>query len=184
MRDAVALEEAGAFALVMEMVPAHLAKRITAELHIPTIGIGAGPDCDAQVLVWQDMAGLRGGKMSRFVKQYATAEKLARGNRYAATPVGRLPDGRSQLHLIELSERRYAPGATFGQVEGVARIGQHGWRGRCHGAHVARAAGADRMGGAQPRLRHVHAPLHTYSRGAAAARHAGGGTVAPDRPSR
>ncbi len=71
MRDAVALEEAGAFALVMEMVPAHLAKRITSELHIPTIGIGAGPDCDAQVLVWQDMAGLRGGKMSRFVKQYA-----------------------------------------------------------------------------------------------------------------
>ena len=71
MADALALEEAGAFALVMEMVPAELAKRITAELRIPTIGIGAGPDCDAQVLVWQDMAGLRGGKLSKFVKRYA-----------------------------------------------------------------------------------------------------------------
>ena len=48
-----------------------MAAQITEVLHIPTIGIGAGPDCDAQVLVWQDMAGLRGGKMGRFVKQYA-----------------------------------------------------------------------------------------------------------------
>ena len=46
-------------------------KRITAELRVPTVGIGAGPDCDAQVLVWQDMAGLRGGRMPKFVKQYA-----------------------------------------------------------------------------------------------------------------
>jgi 3-methyl-2-oxobutanoate hydroxymethyltransferase len=53
------------------MVPADVAKRITAELRIPTVGIGAGPDCDAQVLVWQDMAGLRGGRMPKFVKQYA-----------------------------------------------------------------------------------------------------------------
>jgi 3-methyl-2-oxobutanoate hydroxymethyltransferase len=71
VHDALALESAGAFALVMEMVPAEVAKRVTAELRIPTIGIGAGPDCDAQVLVWQDMAGLRGGKLSRFVKRYA-----------------------------------------------------------------------------------------------------------------
>ena len=53
------------------MVPGELAKRITHELAVPTVGIGAGPDCDAQVLVWQDMAGLRTGPMPRFVKQYA-----------------------------------------------------------------------------------------------------------------
>jgi 3-methyl-2-oxobutanoate hydroxymethyltransferase len=71
LADAVAVAEAGAFAVVLEMVPGELAKRITHELSIPTIGIGAGPDCDAQVLVWQDMAGLRTGPMPRFIKQYA-----------------------------------------------------------------------------------------------------------------
>jgi 3-methyl-2-oxobutanoate hydroxymethyltransferase len=69
--EALALQEAGAFAIVLEMVPAEVSKRITAELRIPTVGIGAGPDCDAQVLVWQDMAGLRGGPVPRFVKKYA-----------------------------------------------------------------------------------------------------------------
>lgn len=69
--DALALQEAGAFAVVMEMVPGQLAKRVTHELRIPTIGIGAGADCDAQVLVWQDMAGLRSGNSPRFVKRYA-----------------------------------------------------------------------------------------------------------------
>ncbi|EIE97739.1 3-methyl-2-oxobutanoate hydroxymethyltransferase [Saccharomonospora glauca] len=69
--DALALQDAGAFAVVMEMVPAEVAKQITHELRIPTVGIGAGPDCDAQVLVWQDMAGLRTGRVPRFVKQYA-----------------------------------------------------------------------------------------------------------------
>jgi 3-methyl-2-oxobutanoate hydroxymethyltransferase len=69
--DAVALEQAGCFAIVMEMVPAPLAARVTEVLSIPTIGIGAGPHCDAQVLVWSDMAGLRGGRAPRFVKKYA-----------------------------------------------------------------------------------------------------------------
>ena len=69
--DAVAVAEAGAFAVVLEMVPAEVAKRVTHELTIPTIGIGAGPDTDAQVLVWQDMAGLREGHTPRFVKRYA-----------------------------------------------------------------------------------------------------------------
>jgi 3-methyl-2-oxobutanoate hydroxymethyltransferase len=53
------------------MVPGDLAARLTEELPIPTVGIGAGPSCDAQVLVWQDMAGLRGGRAPRFVKRYA-----------------------------------------------------------------------------------------------------------------
>jgi 3-methyl-2-oxobutanoate hydroxymethyltransferase len=71
VEDALALEKAGAFAVVMEMVTAPVATRVTEVLHIPTIGIGAGPGCDAQVLVWQDMAGLRGGRSPRFVKRYA-----------------------------------------------------------------------------------------------------------------
>ncbi|HEX6500642.1 MAG TPA: 3-methyl-2-oxobutanoate hydroxymethyltransferase [Micromonosporaceae bacterium] len=69
--DARAVAEAGAFAVVLEMVPGEVAKRITHELPVPTIGIGAGPDTDAQVLVWQDMTGLRTGKAPRFVKRYA-----------------------------------------------------------------------------------------------------------------
>ncbi|CAL9404518.1 MULTISPECIES: 3-methyl-2-oxobutanoate hydroxymethyltransferase [Streptomyces] len=71
LRDAKAAQDAGAFALVMEMVPAELAAEVTRSLSIPTIGIGAGPDCDAQVLVWTDMAGMTSGRMPRFVKQYA-----------------------------------------------------------------------------------------------------------------
>jgi 3-methyl-2-oxobutanoate hydroxymethyltransferase len=71
LADAQAVAEAGAFAVVLEMVPVDVAKRVTAEVGIPTVGIGAGADCDAQVLVWQDMLGLRTGRMPRFVKQYA-----------------------------------------------------------------------------------------------------------------
>jgi 3-methyl-2-oxobutanoate hydroxymethyltransferase len=69
--DAHAVAEAGAFSVVLEMVPGEVAKRITHELAIPTIGIGAGPATDAQVLVWQDFAGLRTGRMPRLVKRYA-----------------------------------------------------------------------------------------------------------------
>ena len=74
--DAEALQDAGAFAVVMEMVPGDVAAEITKRLRIPTIGIGAGPDCDAQVLVWQDMMGLRSGRMPRFVKQYADLRQV------------------------------------------------------------------------------------------------------------
>jgi 3-methyl-2-oxobutanoate hydroxymethyltransferase len=69
--DAHAVQEAGAFAVVMEMVPAEIAGQVTKELSVPTIGIGAGVDCDAQVLVWPDMAGLTSGRVPKFVKKYA-----------------------------------------------------------------------------------------------------------------
>jgi len=71
LADALALQDAGAFAVVLEMVPTEVAERLTADLTIPTVGIGAGPHCDAQVLVWQDMAGLRPDPAPRFVKRYA-----------------------------------------------------------------------------------------------------------------
>jgi 3-methyl-2-oxobutanoate hydroxymethyltransferase len=71
IEDALALQEAGAFAVVLEVVPSDLAERITKELTIPTVGIGAGPGCDAQVLVWTDMAGLTPGPGPKFLKKYA-----------------------------------------------------------------------------------------------------------------
>ncbi|WP_447646372.1 3-methyl-2-oxobutanoate hydroxymethyltransferase [Nocardioides zeae] len=82
LRDAHAVAEAGAFAVVMEMVPGDVAAQVTKELAIPTVGIGAGPECDAQVLVWQDAFGLRTGRMPRFVKQFADVRSvLAEGAR-------------------------------------------------------------------------------------------------------
>ncbi|HZC39792.1 MAG TPA: 3-methyl-2-oxobutanoate hydroxymethyltransferase [Streptosporangiaceae bacterium] len=70
LHDAKSLQAAGAFSIVLECVPAALAARVTETVSIPTIGIGAGPDCDAQVLVWQDMAGLT-PRTAKFVKRYA-----------------------------------------------------------------------------------------------------------------
>ena len=69
--DAVALADAGAFSILMEMVPADTAAAVDAAVSVPTVGIGAGNATTGQVLVWQDMAGLRGGRMAKFVKQYA-----------------------------------------------------------------------------------------------------------------
>jgi 3-methyl-2-oxobutanoate hydroxymethyltransferase len=74
LADARAVEDAGAFAVVLEMVPHTLASEITAALRIPTIGIGAGPGCDGQVLVWHDLLGMDSRFTPRFVKRYAELE--------------------------------------------------------------------------------------------------------------
>ena len=71
LADAQAVEAAGAFAVVLEMIPAEVAARITAALTIPTISVGAGPHADGQLLVWTDFAGLSTGRVPKFVKQYA-----------------------------------------------------------------------------------------------------------------
>jgi 3-methyl-2-oxobutanoate hydroxymethyltransferase len=76
LADARALERAGAFALVLESVPAELGRRVSEALRIPAVGIGAGPYCDAQILVWQDMAGLTTGRLPRFVKRYANLNEV------------------------------------------------------------------------------------------------------------
>ncbi len=67
--DARAVQDAGAFAVLLECVPVMIAKKITETLEVPTIGIGAGPHCDGQVLVWQDMLGLA-GRAPKFVRQF------------------------------------------------------------------------------------------------------------------
>lgn len=80
--DARAVQEAGAFAVVLEMVPAALAAEVTAALTIPTVGIGAGVECDAQVLVWQDMVGMTPGRLPRFVRRFGEiGEALRRAAR-------------------------------------------------------------------------------------------------------
>ena len=76
--DAHALEDAGCMSLVLEAIPAPVAARITAELRVPTIGIGAGPDCDGQVLVYHDLLGLTEGHLPRFVKRYASLSREIR----------------------------------------------------------------------------------------------------------
>jgi 3-methyl-2-oxobutanoate hydroxymethyltransferase len=85
----------------MEMVPSEVAEQVTAKLTIPTIGIGAGPHCDAQVLVWQDMAGLRTGRIAKFVKQYADVHGvlLDAAQRYAAdVAAGSFPAEEHSFH--------------------------------------------------------------------------------------
>lgn len=99
--EARLVAEAGAFAIVLECVPADIAARITAELPIPTIGIGAGPGCDGQVLVVSDMLGLFEGFRPRFVRRYA---ELAQAVRDAARSYvddvagGRFPDEKESFH--------------------------------------------------------------------------------------
>ena len=95
LADALALERAGAFAVVLESVPAALGRRVSDALRVPPVGIGAGPGCDAQIMVWTDMAGLTTGRVPRFVRRYAHLhdELLDAAGRYVAdVAAGRYPD--------------------------------------------------------------------------------------------
>jgi 3-methyl-2-oxobutanoate hydroxymethyltransferase len=93
LADARALQQAGAFAVVLESVPADLGRRVTGALRVPTVGIGAGPHCAAQIMVWQDMAGLTTGRVPRFVKRYADL-------------AGTLADAAHQ-YVTEVASQRY-----------------------------------------------------------------------------
>lgn len=98
--DAIALEEAGAFAVVLEAVPAAVARTVTARVGIPTFGIGAGPDCDGQVLVSHDILGLFDGFVPPFVKQYANlAETIVAATRTFVEDVraGRYPQAAAPI---------------------------------------------------------------------------------------
>ena len=86
LADAHAVQEAGAFAVVLEMVPAEIAGQVTKELTIPTIGIGAGVDCDAQVLVWPDMAGLNGGRRAEVREEVRRPARPSCCGRPRSTP--------------------------------------------------------------------------------------------------
>ena len=115
--DAEAVEDAGAFAVVLEGIPRELAKRITQRLRIPTIGIGAGPDCDGQVLVLHDLIGLSFRRPPKFVRPYANVGDLIRGAiRDFCSDVrdGRYPADSESYHwpvsLRERFEQRHAEG--------------------------------------------------------------------------
>jgi 3-methyl-2-oxobutanoate hydroxymethyltransferase len=107
-QDALALQAAGCFALVLEAMPAPVAAEITRALEIPTIGIGAGADCDGQVLVWHDLLGVYQGHAPRFVKQYAELAPIIRDavERYGAeVRSGAFPE---EIHTYGISDQELA----------------------------------------------------------------------------
>ena len=111
-RDARAVEAAGAFSIVLESVPRELAAQITRELRIPTIGIGAGPDCDGQILVLHDMIGLGGEHTPKFARRYVNvAESISRAVGEYARDVrsGTFPADAESFHLsAEVREQLFA----------------------------------------------------------------------------
>ena len=125
--DALALEAAGCFAIVLEAVPAPVAARVTEALQVPTIGIGAGAACDGQVLVWHDLLGLYEGKAPRFVKRYADLGAEAR--RALEAYVDDVREGRfpEEQHTYTI------PDEELGELE--ARLAAHQ---RAHAEHEQR----------------------------------------------
>ncbi len=127
MEDAFAVQEAGAFAVVLESIPAAVAAEISPRLKIPTIGIGAGVHCDGQVLVWHDLLGLHEGRMPRFVKQYANLypEMLNAANQYChEVRQGEFPEAKhgycipDQDLFLERVEEKYGDYSAHPSHEG------------------------------------------------------------------
>jgi 3-methyl-2-oxobutanoate hydroxymethyltransferase len=121
IRDARAVEASGAFAVVLEAVPRELAAQITRDLHIPTIGIGAGPDCDGQILVLHDVIGLTFSAVPKFARQYVKAgEMISRAAREYCDDVraGMFPSDEESYHAAraakEEKEEKEAPVNTDG----------------------------------------------------------------------
>ncbi|WP_273843996.1 3-methyl-2-oxobutanoate hydroxymethyltransferase [Rubrobacter calidifluminis] len=113
LEDARAVEEAGCCAVVLEAVPSEVARRITEELSISTIGIGAGAACDAQVLVWHDLVGLSAGPPLRFVRRYAEVREVlqrATGEFVAEVRSGAFPAPEHGWNLDEEERRRWEQG--------------------------------------------------------------------------
>jgi 3-methyl-2-oxobutanoate hydroxymethyltransferase len=110
VRGALELEAAGCFAVVLEAVPSPVAADITRRLQVPTIGIGAGPDCDGQVLVYHDLLGLTEGHLPRFVKRYANLSREIRDaiEAYAAeVRAGTFPDDEHSYSMDEAERERF-----------------------------------------------------------------------------
>ncbi len=115
MRDAVALERAGAFAVLLEGVPREVAAKITAELSVPTIGIGAGPDCDGQILVFHDLMGLSTEPSAKFVRKYADGAAIVSNalRAYKADLESRkFPSDEESYHLPKEAQLALAPVLT------------------------------------------------------------------------
>ncbi len=126
VKDALALEAAGAFAVVLEGIPAEVAQRITAALHIPTIGIGAGPCCDGQILVLHDLINLSFSAPAKFVRRYGDAAALITD---AVHPLPRrcgstsIPGRSGKLSSGQRSDGGSAPGRRHGPAQGLAHVG-------------------------------------------------------------
>jgi 3-methyl-2-oxobutanoate hydroxymethyltransferase len=118
LADALALEEAGCCAIVLEAMPAEVAARITAALRVPTIGIGAGPSCDGQVLVWHDLLGLSAGHVPQFVNQYANLAQFtltALQTYVSDVRTGTFPAARHTYAMLDGEQERLAAALPAGR---------------------------------------------------------------------
>ena len=125
VRGAMDLERAGAFAVVLESIPLEIAREVTARLRIPTIGIGAGPYCDGQVLVFHDMTGFATGYLPKFVRKYADLHGIlnrAVGEYVADVRKGAFPDDAASYHLRPEDAGRVLRGLGF--VKGAGKSGK------------------------------------------------------------